>query len=359
MVCPSPNGCLPTRARFARGSPSGRDFSHRAPPARRSVGAVSIKSRGWNSCSRASNRFPDSSPRSIRCGRSRPPATMKPRGLSSPRYSTFYGTPWPGCNSYSRRENAIDYPESTLIALRALSSEEQPSELLLALDMQIEHLLLDEFQDTSLAQHQLVEHLTGRSGRPAMGALSLSSAIRCNRFTDSAKLTSACFSPRRGPPHRRCRARAVDVDAKLSLAARPGRLGERYVFQRVFIVRRCRARIGRVQTVSGDPPTACRWRGDRRSLHRCHAGGCGRRIRIRGALASTAESIAVLVRKRSDLAEILPALRAGDIAFSAVELDYLSRAADRARPVLPDARTEFNPTTTWRGSQPCARRGAD
>jgi len=58
------------------------------------------------------------------------------------------------------QENAIDYPESTLIALRALSSEEGPSELLLALDMQIEHLLLDEFQDTSLAQHQLVERLT-------------------------------------------------------------------------------------------------------------------------------------------------------------------------------------------------------
>ena len=58
------------------------------------------------------------------------------------------------------QENAIDYPESTLIALRALSSEEGPSELLLALDMRIEHLLLDEFQDTSLAQHQLVERLT-------------------------------------------------------------------------------------------------------------------------------------------------------------------------------------------------------
>jgi len=58
------------------------------------------------------------------------------------------------------QENAIDYPESTLIALRALSSADGPSELLLALDMRIEHLLLDEFQDTSLAQHQLIERLT-------------------------------------------------------------------------------------------------------------------------------------------------------------------------------------------------------
>src|SRR5204863_5945569 len=38
--------------------------------------------------------------------------------------------------------------------------DDGPSELLLALDMRIEHLLVDEFQDTSLAQHQLVECLT-------------------------------------------------------------------------------------------------------------------------------------------------------------------------------------------------------
>jgi ATP-dependent exoDNAse (exonuclease V) beta subunit len=46
--------------------------------------------------------------------------------------------------------------------------------------------------------------------------------------------------------------------------------------------------------------------------------------RVRAALATDAETIAVLVRKRADLAEILPALRAGGIPFAAVELDRLS-----------------------------------
>ena len=46
--------------------------------------------------------------------------------------------------------------------------------------------------------------------------------------------------------------------------------------------------------------------------------------RVREALASGAETVAVLVRRRADLAEILPALRAADIAFSAVDLDRLS-----------------------------------
>src|SRR5207247_10302308 len=55
---------------------------------------------------------------------------------------------------------AIDFNEATLIALRALASVDAPSELLLALDLRIEHLLVDEFQDTSLAQRDLIERLT-------------------------------------------------------------------------------------------------------------------------------------------------------------------------------------------------------
>ena len=46
--------------------------------------------------------------------------------------------------------------------------------------------------------------------------------------------------------------------------------------------------------------------------------------RIRAALASDAQSIAILVRKRSDLAELLPALRGAGIAYAAVDLDRFS-----------------------------------
>jgi ATP-dependent exoDNAse (exonuclease V) beta subunit len=46
--------------------------------------------------------------------------------------------------------------------------------------------------------------------------------------------------------------------------------------------------------------------------------------RIRAALGTEAQTIAVLVRKRADLAELLPALRSASIPFAAVELDRLS-----------------------------------
>ncbi|HBY56012.1 MAG TPA: ATP-dependent helicase, partial [Coxiellaceae bacterium] len=52
-----------------------------------------------------------------------------------------------------------DYAEISMAALRALGDSELPSELALNLDYQLQHLLIDEFQDTSVAQYRLVEKL--------------------------------------------------------------------------------------------------------------------------------------------------------------------------------------------------------
>ncbi|BBB15159.1 UvrD/REP helicase [Candidatus Rickettsiella viridis] len=53
----------------------------------------------------------------------------------------------------------VDHTEILLCALAALGDEENPSDLAFSLDYQIEHLLIDEFQDTSLTQFQLIEKL--------------------------------------------------------------------------------------------------------------------------------------------------------------------------------------------------------
>ena len=58
-----------------------------------------------------------------------------------------------------QQAGAVDFTEITLSAINALGSDEVPSEASLLLDYQIEHLLIDEFQDTSVAQHQLVARL--------------------------------------------------------------------------------------------------------------------------------------------------------------------------------------------------------
>ncbi|MEZ2721937.1 UvrD-helicase domain-containing protein [Paenalcaligenes hominis] len=54
----------------------------------------------------------------------------------------------------------VDFIEIAQRALDALGYEQQPSELLLRLDRSISHLLVDEFQDTSLNQIKLLERLT-------------------------------------------------------------------------------------------------------------------------------------------------------------------------------------------------------
>lgn len=54
----------------------------------------------------------------------------------------------------------VDFVEVTQRALAALGALEDPSDLALKLDYQIQHLLVDEFQDTSIAQYQLLRLLT-------------------------------------------------------------------------------------------------------------------------------------------------------------------------------------------------------
>jgi ATP-dependent exoDNAse (exonuclease V) beta subunit len=57
-------------------------------------------------------------------------------------------------------QRSVDFVELGLAARRALGQVDAPSELLLALDRRVQHLLVDEFQDTSQSQLRLLELLT-------------------------------------------------------------------------------------------------------------------------------------------------------------------------------------------------------
>ena len=54
----------------------------------------------------------------------------------------------------------VDHTHITLAALQALGTDEQPTRLAERLDYQIEHILIDEFQDTSASQAMLLERIT-------------------------------------------------------------------------------------------------------------------------------------------------------------------------------------------------------
>lgn len=62
-----------------------------------------------------------------------------------------------------QQEGEVDFIEVSMAALRALRGEEgsdEPTDLALQLDYKIQHVLVDEFQDTSLSQFRLFELLT-------------------------------------------------------------------------------------------------------------------------------------------------------------------------------------------------------
>ena len=58
-----------------------------------------------------------------------------------------------------RRAGAFDFAEVTFAALRALGDPDSPTDLALALDYRIKHVLIDEFQDTSAIHYRLFSRL--------------------------------------------------------------------------------------------------------------------------------------------------------------------------------------------------------
>ncbi|RLA60446.1 MAG: DNA helicase UvrD [Gammaproteobacteria bacterium] len=59
-----------------------------------------------------------------------------------------------------QKHGAVDHSQVALSALQALGEDDAPTELALRLDYQIEHILVDEFQDTAINQYDLIHKLT-------------------------------------------------------------------------------------------------------------------------------------------------------------------------------------------------------
>ena len=59
-----------------------------------------------------------------------------------------------------RERGVVDFPAVSMAALRALGTPLEPTDLNLRLDYRLQHILVDEFQDTSSGQLELVKRLT-------------------------------------------------------------------------------------------------------------------------------------------------------------------------------------------------------
>jgi ATP-dependent exoDNAse (exonuclease V) beta subunit len=227
----------------------------------------------------------------------------------------------------------VDFTEVAQGALLALGGDEAPTDLALALDYRIRHLLVDEFQDTSISQFQLVERLTS-GWQPDDGR---------SVFVVGDPMQSI-YRFREAEVGLFLRARAEGLSG---LALHPLALSANFRSQS-GIVDWVNAAFSRILPAAEDlasgavPYTASV--ATRAALPgaavRVHAlfGDDGteeaRRVTeiVRAVRADdSAAKVAILVRNRSHLLDIVPALRAAGLRFRAIDIEPLG-----GRPVVQD-----------------------
>ena len=216
--------------------------------------------------------------------------------------------------------------ELTLAALRALGAADAPTDLLLRLDARYDHLLVDEFQDTSDVADTSCWRASPRAGPTATAARCSRSAIRCSRSTASAMRRCGCSSRRRQTARiGNVAVRVARPHPQLPLAGSHRATGSTTCFRAVLAPRSdpwrgAVAFAPAVATRAAHP--RCTANARPRGHGRCR-GRLRRPARDSGAGGATPPTSRSWCARARHLDRILPALRAARIPFAAVDLDAL------------------------------------
>ncbi len=224
------------------------------------------------------------------------------------------------------QRSVCDHVEVALAASAALGSFDAPGEISLALDYQIRHLLVDEMQDTSLRQYQLLEILmegwTPGDGKTLFCVGDPMQSIY--RFRD-AEVGQFVVARDNG---------IGTVRPEFRLLRRNFRSGENLVhwFNTVFsqvMPMRDDVTTGAIAYAESVPVEMHLGQGnvDLHPLIDFDAAAEGQftaKLLEQCQQDNPLDSIAVLVRSRTQLTELLAELRARGIAFHAVDIDRLT-----------------------------------
>jgi ATP-dependent exoDNAse (exonuclease V) beta subunit len=223
-----------------------------------------------------------------------------------------------------------DFIELSLSALQALGSDETPSPLAFSLDYRLEHLLVDEFQDTSITKLRLLERLTSE-WMPEDGRTVFAVGDPMQSIYGFQEADVSLFE--------RCRRHGLG-----RLPLEPLTLRANF---RAFrnLVDWCNGAFPRILAAIDDPESGAvaysRSEAQRDALPgasvQVHAipvnAITAEACRVADLVEQTGGSVAILVRKRPDAAAILRELRARGIAYQAVDMDTLAE-----RSVIQDLR---------------------
>ena len=222
-----------------------------------------------------------------------------------------------------RSDRCADFTELNLAARRALRWEDQaPTELAMALDYRIRHILIDEFQDTSIAQFDLLGLLLeGWSGAGDTSLFAVGDPMQSiYRFRDA---DVGLFYRAEAEGINAVPLKALRLTANFRSA--PGLVAW---FNQTF----AQLMGGQTDRLAGQVPygtSTAEAQGEGGAevrLFEKHTQETGALVARIKALASDdpGSSIALLVRSRNHLPEILAALRHANINWQATDIDALT-----------------------------------
>lgn len=221
----------------------------------------------------------------------------------------------------SQERGETDYTAVAMAALDALGTPEHPTPLALRLDYRIEHILVDEFQDTSSMQVELLRRLTA-GWQEGDGRSLFIVGDGMQSIYGFRKANVSLFIRARHDGIDQVRMQPIDLTANF-------RSDQQIVdwvnssFSRIFPEQDnlVQGQVAFRKAQSTRSPSDWHIRLNGYSTELMEAESIARDILEKAQQGET--SLAILVRGRSHLREILPALRARGIQWQAQNIDHL------------------------------------
>jgi len=223
-----------------------------------------------------------------------------------------------------RARNAADFVEVSIAARRSLDDSDESSAPNPGMDRRIEHILVDEFQDTSISQHSFLEALTSNwkcgDGRTIFAVGDPMQSIYRFREAEVGLFTKTCREGMgdiameliRMTANFRSDKGVVDWVNNAFLSIMPD--GENITTGAIPFSRSeaCHG-SGTDSAVTIHP-----------FLDRDDAGEAARVVEIVRSVREKRKKVAILVRARTHLTSILPALHEAGLRFRSVDIDPLA-----------------------------------
>lgn len=227
-----------------------------------------------------------------------------------------------------QQQGKIDYIENAEAALFALGSEEAPTDITLALDYQIQHILIDEFQDTASSQYRLIQKLTmgwcAHDGRTLFVVGDPMQSIYRFREAEVGLFIRAKMEGVGNVPL---------IPLTLSVNFRSNAPIVNWINSRFKHILPALDDIG-TSAIAYSPSVAYHDQENENAvfLHNTHQQAeTITQFILKHKEAHPNHTIAILVRSRSHLADMIPTLREAHIQYRAIEIDPLAE-----RPMVQD-----------------------